>query len=141
MLESCVAQLAAAKMSAPPDYASAYEKLKAAIEGISFLLKATLGQKGDVTKPGEFILTMLEESGVNAQSWERFNEVYSNICSNHCRSSNIPASFKDEALQRTRTCRLSQMSLLIHWHEPKRETSKRCFGKLINFILNSMNVI
>jgi hypothetical protein len=39
------------------------------------LLKATLGQKADATKPGEFILTMLEESGVNQQSWERFNEV------------------------------------------------------------------
>jgi hypothetical protein len=75
MLEACVTQLTEAKKSAPPDYASAYEKLKSAIQGISFLLKATLGQAASVTKPGDFILGMLEESGVNVNSWERFNEV------------------------------------------------------------------
>jgi hypothetical protein len=65
-----VTQLTDAKKSTPPDYASAYEKLKSAIQGISFLLKPTLGQAASVTKPGDFILGMLEESGVNVNSWD-----------------------------------------------------------------------
>ncbi|KAL3898360.1 MAG: hypothetical protein SGCHY_002794 [Lobulomycetales sp.] len=75
MMENCAAQLEVAKGSAPPEYSSTYVKLKEATLQISFLLKSALGTNSEKTKPGDVVLQIFKDAGIEEKTWQKYEEV------------------------------------------------------------------
>lgn len=78
-MENCAAQLEVAKGSAPPEYSSTYVKLKEATLQISFLLKSALGTNSEKTKPGDVVLQIFKDAGIEEKTWQKYEEVSFNV--------------------------------------------------------------